>query len=91
MKNIAPIVYTTGGPTATRLRVWGLNDTYGDTAGPLTGQCDFGWQLITEEGEVADSGQINCSGSDYAGWAGDNNFPYTWVAANLSTPLTIIP
>jgi len=73
MKQIEPIQYTTDGPVCTHIKVWSRNDDLNERA-------DFEWILFNSIGQIVTKGMIPCEGNNYTVWAGDNNFPYTYVA-----------
>jgi hypothetical protein len=83
MRNIQPIDYTGNGIMSTQLKVSILNDD-------LESSCNFEWKLFSDAGACTDKGIIICSGNDYLGWNGNNDFPYTYVATNIYHTLTII-
>jgi hypothetical protein len=83
MKQIQPIDYNGNGVIATQLKVQSVNDD-------LATQCTFCWYLFDDNGTPVDNGSVQCMGADYTAWSGDNNYPYTFVAANIGKVLTLI-
>ena len=83
MKQIKPIQDTTEGNEATQLLVVSVNDD-------LLTFCNFDWKLFDTAGSLVDNGLLLCTGADYTNWSGNNEFPYKYVAANITKPLTII-
>lgn len=82
MKAITPFAPVFNKPQATQLLVRSINDN-------LVESCIFYYELQTDDGQVVYNGNVPVAGSDYANWNGDNNFPYTFTAAQLG--LTITP
>ena len=83
MKQIQPIQYTNGPLIATQLLVTGGADDYATTR-------TYVWALFTADGQAVDAGTIDETGPTYTPLLTDLNYPYTYVAANLAKPLTII-
>lgn len=60
----------------THLGVVSLSDNFKDA-------CTLGWSLMDESGTVYAKGSIDMNGADYAGWDGDNLFPFSFVGNKL--------
>lgn len=91
--NIAPIQYKLNFPSANILQVRLSHDD-------LTSIAHFEWALVsstqstatflkkgTTMNTVVDRGKVEITGNDYVGWAGDNNFPMTFIAKKLGVTI----
>lgn len=52
----------------------------------LTDYAQFTYTLRSGELSVI-NGQVNCSGEDYQGWNGNNDFPYNFVANTIGVEI----
>ena len=82
MKQIQPIQFTDGPLIATQLLVTGGADDYATTR-------TYVWTLFTADGQPVDAGELPESAPTYTPLLTDLNYPYTYVAANLSKTLTL--
>lgn len=60
----------------TYLGVVSMNDNFKDA-------CTLGWSLMDNTGTIYSKGSLDMNGADYAGWNGDNLFPFTFVGNKL--------
>jgi hypothetical protein len=53
---------------------------------------EFGWQLVDSDKKTVGSGTINLTGDAYAAWGTDDDYLYTYTAAQLGlTIVQIVP
>ncbi len=82
MQQIQPIQQTNNSTLATQLSVASINDN-------LIDACSFDWKLFDSAGTLVNNGTIQCAGTDYSSWQGDNSYPYTFISTQLGLTLII--